>query len=178
MKNLKKVISTVSLALLIVGFVAASDTANQTFTLSVLDICVLGVTGNPGTLTIQAPASGGETPANPTDESTYTVYTSVVGAAQARVMTAQWGGSDAAPAGCSLKMVISEIAGTNEGSAAAEITVSASAQNIITGIGSCATGVGVGGAKLKYTLSLDTMTSLVAGSSESVTITLTMTDAS
>ena len=178
MKNLKKVLSTVSLALLIVGLVAASDTASQSFTLSVLDICVLGVTGNPGNLTIVAPASGGETPANPTDDSTYAVYTSVVGSSQTRAITANWGGSDAAPAGCTLRLEVTEIAGTNEGSAESEITVSDTAQNIITGVGSCATGIGAGGAKLKYTLSVDTVTSLVAGSSESVTITLTMTDAS
>jgi hypothetical protein len=104
------------------------------------------------------------------------LYTSVVGASKTRSITAAWGGADKTPAGCSLKLVISEIAGLNEGTASAEITISSVAQNIITGIGSCATGVGIGGAKLKYTLSVDTVTSLVAASSENVTITLTMTD--
>ncbi len=176
MKNLKVLFLAASLVLFFCGTSQASDTAIQTFSLSVLDICVLGVSGNPSTLTVSAPKIGGNTPDSPFDDSTYALYTSVVGASKTRSITAAWGSADKAPAGCSLKLVISEIAGLNEGTASAEITISSVAQNIITGIGSCATGVGIGGAKLKYTLSVDTVTSLVAASSENVTITLTMTD--
>lgn len=163
---------------LIGGWILADDTATQSFRLSVLDICVLGVTGNPSELVIQAPGAGGVTPDNPTDDSTYVVYTSIVGSGQNRIITAQWGESDAAPAGCSLRLEVTEIGGLNEGSAAGEVTMSSTPGTIISSIGSCATGVGAGGAKLKYTLSVDTLTSLVAGEQKDVTITLTMTDAS
>jgi len=178
MRKMKMIVLGIALVLCWSGLMIAADTATQTFSLSVLDICVIGVTGNPGNLEVQAPASGGETPDNPFDDSTYAVYTSVVGSGQARQITAEWGATDSAPSGTSLKLEVTELAGVNEGSAAAEITMSDTPQSIITGIGSCATGTGIGGAKLKYTLSVDDVTQLVAGSSESVTITLTLADAS
>ncbi|MCJ7682247.1 MAG: hypothetical protein MUP70_16090 [Candidatus Aminicenantes bacterium] len=163
---------------LIGGPIAADSTATQNFSLSVMEVCVLGVTSNPTELVIQAPSEGGETPDDVFDDSTYAVYTSIVGNAQTRNITAQWGNSDAAPAGCSLRLEVTEIGGGNRGSAASEITMSSTPGTIISSIGSCATGTGSSGAKLKYTLSVDTLSSLVAGDQKDVTITLTMTDAS
>jgi hypothetical protein len=178
MKKVKMIVVGIALVLCWAGLMIAADTATQTFSLSVLDICVIGVTGNPNNLVVQAPSSGGETPDSPFDDSTYALYTSIVGSGQARQITAEWGATDSAPSGTSLRLEVTEIAGVNEGSAAGEITMTDSPQPIITGIGSCATGTGIGGAKLKYTLSVDDVTQLVASSSETVTITLTLSDAS
>lgn len=180
MRKVKIVVLAAAVVLLFWAFSAADSTKTQTLSLNVQDICVLHVTGNPSSLTVGAPTTGGDNPTSPYDESTYARYTSVVGSGLTRALTAEWGGSDAAPAGCSLKLVVSEITSAHgtAGTATSEITVSSSAANIVTGISSCATGSGSGGAKLKYTLSVDNPANLVAGDSESVTITLTLTDAS
>ena len=62
-------------------------------------------------------------------------------------------------------------------SATNQITMTSTATNIMTGIGSCATGMGAtSGAQLTYLLSVDTMTALIAGDNHVVTITLTLTD--
>jgi hypothetical protein len=55
--------------------------------------------------------------------------------------------------------------------------MSSTAQNVVTGIGSCATGTtGTSGAQLAYVLSINTLTSLLAGDNHTVTITITLTD--
>ena len=74
----------VVLCILLVGAVMAADTANQTVQLNVDEICVIDVTGDPAALTVVAPAVGGQSPADVTDNSTYAQYTSVVCGAAAR----------------------------------------------------------------------------------------------
>jgi len=179
-KKLKVGLLAVSLIVMITAFSSASSTKTQSFSLNVQDVCVLHVTGNPSDLTVGIPTTGGEDPTSPYDDSTYARYTSLVASGTTRALTANWGGSDTAPAGCSLKLVVSELttASGDAGSATSEITVSSTATNVVTGIKSCATCGGSGGAKLKYTLSVDNVANMVAGDSESVTITLTLTDAS
>ena len=178
MRNLKAIIAGAILGLGLVALTFAVATTAQTVTLQVNAICVLAVTGNPGTLTVSAPASGGQTPSNPSSNTTYAQYTSTVPASQSRKLTAAWGGTDAAPAGCSLKLAATPSGGTNQGSTAGQITLSATAQDLVTAIKSCATGTGASnGAQLAYTLSVDTVTSLVASESKTATVTLTLTDA-
>jgi hypothetical protein len=93
-------------------------------------------------------------------------------------MTAVWGASDAAPTGCSLKLQATPSGGLNQGSSAGQITLSSTAQDLITAIKSCATGnAAANGAQLTYTLSVNTVTSLVASESKMATVTLTFTDA-
>ncbi|MGA2587628.1 MAG: hypothetical protein ABSF88_11490 [Candidatus Aminicenantales bacterium] len=178
MKTLKALTVGVVSALGIAGFVFGVSTATQTVTMQVNAICVLAVTGSPSTLTISAPATGGQTPSNPSSNTTYAQYTSTVGASQTRKITAAWGGSDAAPAGCSLKLTATPSGGTNQGTSTGQITMSATAQDVVTTIRSCATGTSASnGAQLTYALSVDTVTSLVASESKSATVTLTLTDA-
>ena len=178
MKTLKAVLTGVIGALGIAGFMFAAATSTQTVTMQVNAICVLAVTGNPSTLTVSAPTTGGQTPSNPSSNTTYAQYTSTVGASQTRKITAKWEAGDAAPAGCSLKLTATPSGGTNQGATAGQITMSSTAQDVVTTIGSCATGTsGSNGAQLTYTLSVDTVTSLVASESKSATVTLTLTDA-
>lgn len=166
------------LGLGIVGLMGAATSVNQTVTMGVNSICVLAVTGNPGALTVTAPAIGGSTPPNPTDNTTYAQYTSTVGAGTTRSLTAQWGGSDAAPNGCALRLTASPQGG-NRGVTAGQITLSSTAASIVTGIRSCATGtLGTNGAQLAYELAVTDVESLVSGQSRTATITLTLTDAS
>jgi len=178
MKTLKALAVGVVSGLGIVGLVFAVSTATQTVTMQVNAICVLAVTGNPSTLTVSAPATGGQTPSNPSSNTTYAQYTSTVASATTRKITAKWEAGDAAPAGCSLKLTATPSGGTNQGTTAGQITMSSTAQDVVTTIGSCATGTGgSNGAQLTYTLSVDTVTSLVASESKSATVTLTLTDA-
>lgn len=177
MKTFKALAIGSVLGLGIVGLMEAAATATQTVTMGVNTICVLAVTGNPAALTVTAPAVGGATPSNPTDNTTYAQYTSTVGAGTTRRLTAQWGGSDAAPAGCALRLTAGPQGG-NRGVTAGQITLSSVAANIVTGIRSCATGTGAGvGAQLTYELAVTDAESLVAGASTTATITLTLTDA-
>jgi len=162
----------------LVGLAFAADTATQTVQMNVNDICVIDVTGNPGALVVAAPTTGGQTPPDDIDNTTYAQYTSVVAGSTTRNVTAAWGGTDAAPVGCSLGLQVTNLTagcGTQEG----EIEMSALAQNIITDVGSCATGTGgTDGGQLTYTLHIDDVSQLDADDDQSVTVTLTLTDAS
>jgi hypothetical protein len=175
MKAWKTLFVGTVLALGLAGLMFAAATATQTVTMQIASISVLGTTGNPATLAVSAPGTAGATPANPTSNTTYAQYTSTVAAGVTRRLQANWGASDAAPAGCSL--LLTATPGSGQGTTANQITMSSTAQNIVTAIGSCATGTTASsGAQLAYTLSINTMTSLVAGDNHTVTITLTLTD--
>jgi hypothetical protein len=167
------------LVLALVGLVYADDTANQTVQMNVDDICVIDVTGNPGTLTIVAPGTGGQDPPDDSDNTTYAQYTSVVPGSTRRVITAAWGGSDAAPSGTSLLLEVTAVTAGCGSRVVSGITVSAVDQNIVTAIPSCATGTGgTDGAQLTYTLSVDDVSQLDSSDDQTATITLTLTDAS
>jgi hypothetical protein len=178
MKLFKQVILGAALAVLAVGLAGAAATTSHSVQMQIGEICLIGVTGAPSALVIAPPAAGGQTPANATDNSTYLLYTSTVAAGKTRAITASWGASDAAPAGCSLKLTATPGAGVNQGASAGQITLAATARNIVTTIRSCATGSTAGsGARLAYVLSVDDATALVASESKTVTVTFTLTDA-
>ncbi len=177
MKTMKSFLAGTLIALGLAGLTFAQSTATQTVTMQISAISVLGVSGNPAPLAVTAPALGGDTPSNPTDDTTYARYTSTVAAGVTRRLQANWGVADGAPSGCSLRLTATPSGLPNQGSSAGPITMTSTATNIVTGIGSCATGTGpTSGAQLAYVLSIDTMTALVAGDSRTVTITLTLTD--
>ncbi len=178
MKFFKQTVLGMVLAALAVGLVGAAATTSHSVQMQVREICLLGVTGAPAALAINPPAAGGQTPANAADNSTYLLYTSTVVVGKSRVITAAWGASDAAPAGCSLKLTATPGGGANQGASAGQITMATTAKNIVTTIKSCATGSAAGnGARLAYVLSVDDVTALVANESKTVTITFTLTDA-
>ena len=180
MKKGRAFIFAAALVLLIHG--GAAGQANQTshtVTMEVDAIAVLNLTGGNITLSVSAPATGGQIPQDGTDSTCYLQYTSTVPSGQSRTLTVAWGGADTAPAGTSLKVTANPDGGTNEGSSAGQKTVSSSAQVVVNTVGSCFTGTGgTDGANLAYVLSVDTATSLVAGESQQATLTYTLTDAS
>ena len=147
----------------------------STVSTSVASFCLLGVTSSAITLTIANPATPGAIPADATSTSTYAQYSSTVATGVTRRITAAWAVGNSAPTGCTLKLLATPASGM--GSSAGQITISSTAQNIITGIGGCATGSGgTEGAQMGYSLSVTTMTTLVAAQSTIASITLTMTD--
>lgn len=169
-------IGTVILALGVCGALYAANEDGHDVTLEVSAIAEIAVTADVS-LTVSAPATPGAIPQNDSDNSAYLQYTSTVPTGQTRSISAAWGGTDAAPAGTRLRLQASPPGGMGTGAAA--ITVSGSAQNVITAISSCYTGTGgTDGAQLTYTLEVTDATALVANASETVTVTFTMTDAS
>jgi len=155
---------------------AANDTASHTVTMQVNEVALIDLNNTSNVLlTTTAPTNGGEAVTGTTDSSKLLQYTSLVSAGSTRRITVNWGGSDAAPAGTSLKLEAVSVPASG-GSAAGQITVGSTATDLITGIGSVATGTGANGAALTYTFSVDTVTSLVVGASQTVTITFTLTD--
>jgi hypothetical protein len=177
MKYLKTLLGGLVCALVLAGMAFAAATATQTVTMTIGAISVLGTTGNPAALAVVAPGTAGATPANPSSNSTYAQYTSTVATGVTRRLQANWAVSDAAPAGCTLLLTATPAVATNQGTTAGQITMSSTAQNIVTGIGSCATGTtATSGAQLAYVLSINTLTSILAGDNHTVTITITLTD--
>jgi len=178
MKARKAILSGAVIGLGLVGLMFAAATATQTVTMQVNAICVLAVTGNPSTLTVTAPATGGQAPSNGSNTATYAQYTSTVASGTTRKITAKWESGDAAPAGCALKLTATPSGGTNQGTSAGQITVTSTAQDVVTTIRSCVTGTGgSNGAQLSYSLEVSDATALVASESKSATVSLTLTDA-
>jgi hypothetical protein len=162
MKKCKVILLVVLIMFLFdIGEVLAVGVTDSMFVhMSVDSIAVLNV--NPGsdiTLTVSAPATA-------------------VAAFATKKITAQL--SAAVLSGCSLKLQATVGSGSNEGTSAGQVTLSnESATNIVTGIGTCATGTtSTDGTKLTYTLTVDTMGSLVAAQEKHLSVTFTLTDAS
>jgi len=160
------------LLLLLAGEIRSATTAVSA---TVASFCLMAVTSSAVTLTVSNPATPGGVPANPTNSGAYAQYSSTVASGVTRRVTAAWATGNSAPTGCSLLLLATVPSG--KGTSAGQITISTTAQNLVTGIGGCATGTtGTSGAQLTYTLSIGTMTSLVANESKTATITLTLTD--
>jgi hypothetical protein len=156
---------------------ADNDFTSHDVTMNVISVVLIDL-NDTSTITLNtiAPANGGEDPTGETDNSKLLQYTSLVSAGTHRQITANWDVGDTAPAGTSLLLQATSVpAGC--GTAGAQITVDDTARVIIDNIGSCATGTGANGAELTYTFSIDDVSQLVVGDSETVTITLTLTDA-
>ena len=159
--------------------IAADVTDTMVVHMSVDSMATLNV--NPGTditLTVSAPAIAGDTPADIINDANYLQYTATVTALGTKKITTQL--SAAVLTGCSLKLQATVGSGTNEGTSAGQVTLSnESASNIITDIKTCATGTGsTDGAKLTYTLTVDTMTSLVVEEEKHLSVIFTLTDVS
>jgi hypothetical protein len=162
-------------AFLLAGQIRSATTVTSAVSVSFASFCLMAVTSSSVALTISNPATPGSVPSNATSAGSYAQYSSTVASGVTRRITAAWAFGNAAPAGCELKLRATPASG--QGSSAGQITVSSTAQNIVTGIGGCATGTGAtNGAQLGYTLNIVTMTSLVANESKSASITLTLTD--
>ena len=179
----KQIVPIIAIGLLLAGTAfGLTDSATHDVDMTVDEIALIDLNDTSTVaLTIAAPASGGETPASATDTSKRIQYTSIVSrtpSVLSRNLTVNWGGTDAAPAGTSLVAEVTSISGGvgTCGTPAAAVTVSATGQNLLTGIGGCATGTGTNGAVLSYTLNIDDFTVLDAAESTTATITFTLAE--
>ena len=172
-----KRILAVALVTLIFGSVGlfAADTASHQvdMTVNAVSLIDLDSTATINLVTV-APTNGGEDPVGQTDNSKLLQYTSLIASGTTRRVTTEMS-VGTAPAGTSLRLVASGVSG-NCGTPQTELTLSSTAQDLISTIGNCATGTGSNGATLTYTFSVDTVGSLNVTDNSLVTILFTLTD--
>lgn len=147
----------------LLGVASAAENTNQTVTYQVSSIDEISVSGNPGALVVNTAVPGSQ-PTAATDASTsYSITTNN----SSRKIT---GAIDAAmPANTSLKASLTAPTG---GSSAGEVTLTASAQDLVTAISTLA--------ESGLTISYEFSATLAAGiiSSSQRTVTLTIADGS
>jgi hypothetical protein len=181
--NIKKlkIISAFLMLNILVQSVSFGATATTTQAVSVTanEICVLGKTGNPSTLTVLAPSIAGTLPSNVTDSSTYLQYSAnipVTNQTFRRTITAQL--TSAPTLGYGLKLHTPSVTagcGTGIASGSAITLSSGTAQAIVTAIGNCATGTSAtNGAQLYYATNI---TSMPYQGTDNLTVTFTLTAA-
>ncbi len=168
------------LALTAAAAFAASSSTNHQVQLNVPEVVLIRLDdATTITLNVVAPGVAGNPPTGQTDATKHLRYTAINAGVTRRNIQVNWGGADAAPAGTTLRVQVTGIVPGGAGTAGAQVTISSVAQNIVTAIPSCVTGIAAGnGAALTYTLSVDTPASLLVGDNHLVTVTFTLTDAS
>ena len=151
--------------LFIAGPVMAGDNDTQTVGYEVSAINELAISGNPAAMTVNAATAGSE-PDAVTDTSTSFAITTNC-ATDAKKITAVL--DTAMPSGTTLKITLAAPAGATS---AGEITLTASAQDVVTAID----GVASSGHQISYELDATVAAGVV--SSANKTVTLTIADAS
>ena len=183
---MKKVMLYLGMVVVCLGLFApnvfAQDTgeAGQAVSYDMPAMKILALKGSAPSLTFVAPANAGAAIAAVTNDSTWINYTSVVDSTSAtnKVTVAI---SGTVPVGTTLTVAAASDAGAGNGtvgSPAGTVTLSSTAQDLITSIGSCYTGDGDGsGHQLTYTWSAnsDDYADIVAGSGSDITATYTIT---
>ena len=168
----KRILSlVVALGLIASSGFAATGTSNQTASLAVPEIAVIATSGNVSTMTFVAPAAG-VTPADVTDNSTYLEYTSTTNGTATRKISAKLS-SATVPAGAALK-IVAVTGGTNEGTAQTAFDLTISDQDLITGVGTVATGTGSAGVQVTYTLHVTSMSDLDISAASDSTVVFTL----
>lgn len=163
---------------------ADNTASSHTVTISIPEVALLDLEGGSTiTLTPTAPTEAGNAFdfTSATNNSIWVNYSSVVATGTLRTVTAQIS-SGSVPTGLLLKVAAGTYTGAgkgNLGEAGSQITLSSTAQSIITGIGSCYTETGSSkGHQLTYNLVLNSVNDydkLVTGD-VNVSVTYTITD--
>lgn len=176
MKNTISLLVAICFIFLQTILTIASTTDNHLIQIQLDQIAVIDLGGGAVNLAVSSPTVAGDTPLEGLNQTTYLKYTSSLPSGQTRNITAAWGTGNLAPVGTTLKLEAVSIP-SGCGNSVGVITVSNTAQNIITGLGACYTGTTTG-ATLKYTLSIDDAFSLIASENKNADITFVITDAS
>lgn len=163
-----KILLLAALLLVLAGVaMATTDTANQTVTITFSEISELAVSGNPGTLTIVAPVTSGDLPADQTDTSTAMSWTSNVDAGQTRKVT---GSIDVLFSGINLYATVAAPGGTDGTSAGeAQFVAAATAYDYVTAIGNTNTSAQT----ITYRAEVSAMVAPYTNTQQTVTWTLT-----
>ena len=185
---MKKVAVTLAafLTLAISNNLFAQDTnaGSHTVTISIPEVAILDLEGGSSiTLAPTPPSEAGNAFdfTSATDNSIWVNYSSIVASGKQRTVTAEIS-AGTVPTGLLLKVIAGSYSGSGKGTLGtpgAQITLSGTAQAIISNIGSCYTGTGASsGHQLTYNLVLNSVNDydkLVQGSTP-VTVTYTITD--
>ena len=154
---------------------AAEDKAFQTVTMAVAEICSVNVTGSPGPLIVTLSENGSPL-IEPTDSSTSIGFTSTVGQGRSRSISVLWQSGSQTPSGCELRLRAADPLGKGQGQSRGWVTLSDSPQDLISGIGSCATGGSASGLSLEFKLAVTNPSILQSGERTTALIILTLTD--
>ena len=168
MKILAKVLL---LAALVVGLegvaMATTDSDTQTVTITFSEISELAASGDPGTITIVAPVTAGDLPADQTEATTTMAWTSNVGAALTRKIT---GSIDGLFSGINLYATLAAPGGADGTSAGETLFVAAAtAYDFVTAIGNSNTTAQT----ITFKASVTSMVAPYTATSQIVTWTLT-----
>jgi len=157
---MRQAVVLASLLALIGPAALASNTANQTVTFQVSAINEVSVSGNPATLTVSAATAGSE-PTEVTDTSTtYNITTNGTN----KKLT---GAIDTAmPSNVTLK---ANLAAPTGGTSAGDVSLSATAQNLVTGI----TQKAESAKAIAYKLGATVAAGVVSSATRTVTLTVT-----
>jgi hypothetical protein len=176
-----KVCLVVALAVLTLGAIAyAGATAGTEPDVNIDDIKEIAVynSHNP-TVTVAAPATPGNLPADVTDADTYLHYTvNVASATDTRKITAALTTGDVPSAyTIALTPVVGSGGGGTEGTAANITELTSSEQDLVTGMVNCWTGVGAtDGVNVTYTISCSAMPYYEADDRTSLAVTYTVAE--
>jgi len=175
---MKKILIALVLFLSSLVSFALNDTASHSILINIPEIAVLDLNNtNVINMDVSAGASGGDDAVGSTDTSKILQYTSLVPAGQTRLITINCDALDTFPSGTQLSVEATSVP-LNCGSSNGLVIISSVAKTIVSSIGSCATGTGVNGATLEYSLTITDKNALVANESKTINITFTLTDAS
>jgi hypothetical protein len=166
------------LSLISVNLFAASATANHQVTISIGEVVAMALSDTSLlTLNVTAPAAAGDDPVGEDSSAAprYLRYTTLNTTGTNRAVQARISAS--APTGTAL-LLDGTLVGGGFGTEAGQVTLTTSDQDVITGVGSGASGsAGANGVELVYTLDVTNATLLTIANT-TVTVTFTLTDAS
>jgi len=156
-----------------------SNQAGESISYTLPPMRILDLEGVAPSLTLSAPTEGGTTIAPATSSNSWINYTSIIENGTTNKVTVAISGSPV-PAGTTLKVAAAAYSGNGDGIfgvPAGIVSLSSTAQDLITGIGSCYTGTGnTNGHQLTYTWSVNAngYTNLVSGASSGIIATYTI----
>ncbi len=168
MKTLAKVLL---LAALVVGLeavaMAGTGSTTQTVTITFSEIAEIGVSGDPATITIVAPATAGDLPADQTEATTTMAWTSNVAATLTRKIT---GSIDGLFNGINLYTTVAA-PGSTDGTSAGEtqFVAAVTAYDFVTAIGNSNTSAQT----ITFKASVTSMVAPYTSTSQIITWTLT-----
>ena len=166
MKTLTKILL---LAAFVAGLatlaIATTDTATSTVTITFSEISELAVSGNPGILTIVAPATPGNLPGDQSNALTTMAWTSNVASGTRKIT----GSIDAVFSGIDLYATVAAPGSTSGTSAGEKMLVTTPDADFVTGIANC----NVTAQTITFRANVTSMVAPYANTSQVVTWTLT-----
>jgi hypothetical protein len=157
-----KKLFALAMAVLLIGVsssVFAGSSVNQTVTYEVQAINEISVSGNPGALVVSAATAGSEPTAATDATTTFSITTNGSSKKITGVL------NSAMPANTSLKATLTAPTG---GTSAGQVTLTASAQDLVTGIST----VAESGIAISYEFSATAAAGVIASAQKTVTLTV------